>query len=120
MSMGTIYVMTNWLPTLLRDSGLSLNLSAQVSTWFQIGDTLGAVAPGALMDRFDPWRVLAVAYLCGAMALWGVSQVHGHFLLLILCVSVLGMCISGSQVGANVLVASFYSTACRAAGVAWA
>ena len=31
-----------------------------------------------------------------------------------------GFCVSGSQVGANALSASFYPTDCRATGVSWA
>ncbi|WXL27112.1 MFS transporter [Ectopseudomonas mendocina] len=85
-----------------------------------VGLMVFAIALGALMDRYDPWRVLALAYLCGALAMWGVAQLHDQFVLLIFCVAALGMCISGSQVGANVLAASFYPTSGRATGVAWA
>ena len=114
-----IYLITNWLPTLIKDTGLSLSEAALSSAMFQVGGTLGAVLLGAAMDRFDAWRVLAVAYLGGALLMLAISQWYQHFPLLVLCVTAMGFCISGSQVGANVLAAGFYPTTSRATGVAW-
>lgn len=114
-----IYLVTNWLPTLIKDTGLSLPEAALSSAMFQVGGTLGAVLLGAAMDRFDAWRVLTVAYLGGALLMLAISQWYQHFPLLVLCVTAMGFCISGSQVGANALAAGFYPTTSRATGVAW-
>ncbi|AZC51176.1 aromatic acid/H+ symport family MFS transporter [Pseudomonas chlororaphis] len=120
MSLLIIYMMTNWLPLLIKDTGLSLSQAALISAMFQIGGTLGAVSLGASMDRLDPWRVLTLAYLCGAGFLWAIGQYYQSFYPLVLCVAGMGFCISGTQVGANALASGFYPTASRATGVAWA
>jgi AAHS family 4-hydroxybenzoate transporter-like MFS transporter len=120
MSLLIIYMMTNWLPILIKDTGLTLSQAALISAMFQIGGTVGAVCLGATMDRFDPWRVLTFAYVVGAGFLWFIGQFCQDFLFLIIGVAGMGFCISGTQVGANALASGFYPTASRATGVAWA
>ncbi|PVZ42704.1 aromatic acid/H+ symport family MFS transporter [Pseudomonas sp. CC120222-01a] len=120
MSLLIIYGMTNWLPLLVRDTGLSLSQAALVSALFQIGGTLGALCLGAAMDRFDSHQVLVLALLGGAGCLFAIGQCHGNYALLGLSVAGMGFCISGSQVGANALAAAFYPTSSRATGVSWA
>lgn len=120
MSLLIIYMMTNWLPLLINDTGLSLSQAALISATFQIGGTAGAVALGVSMDRLDPWRVLTLAYVCGAGFIWAIGQYYTSFSALVICVAGMGFCISGTQVGANALAAGFYPTASRATGVAWA
>ncbi|MFG0820356.1 MFS transporter [Pseudomonas sp. GLN_3] len=120
MSLLIIYGMTNWLPLLVRDTGLSLSQAALISALFQIGGTLGALCLGAAMDRFEPHNVLMLALLGGAACLFAIGQCHGDYVLLGLSVAGMGFCISGSQVGANALAAAFYPTSSRATGVSWA
>ncbi|MFJ4064555.1 MFS transporter [Pseudomonas sp. NPDC089996] len=120
MSLLIIYGMTNWLPLLVKDTGLSLSQAALISALFQIGGTLGALCLGAAMDRFDPHHVLVLALLGGAGCLFAIGQCHGNYALLGLSVAGMGFCISGSQVGANALAAAFYPTSSRATGVSWA
>lgn len=120
MSLLIIYLLMNWLPTLIHGAGLSMAQAAWVTAMFQVGGTFGAVALGAAMDRLNGYRVLAVAYALGALCILGISQLHDDFTMLVLCVAGVGVCVSGSQVGANALAASFYPTAGRATGVSWA
>ncbi|MFJ4056488.1 MFS transporter [Pseudomonas sp. NPDC089743] len=120
MSLLIIYGMTNWLPLLVKDTGLSLSQAALISALFQIGGTIGALCLGAAMDRFDPHQVLVIALFGGAGCLFAIGQLHDDYVLLGLSVAGMGFCISGSQVGANALVAAFYPTSSRATGVSWA
>jgi AAHS family 4-hydroxybenzoate transporter-like MFS transporter len=87
---------------------------------FQVGGTLGAILLGAAMDRFNPFRVLVCAYITGAFCLMLIGLFHDQFTLLAVGVFGMGFCISGSQVGANALAASFYPTTMRSTGVSWA
>lgn len=120
MSLLIIYGMTNWLPLLIKDTGLTLSEAAMISALFQIGGTLGAIILGAAMDRFNPHYVLVTAYIAGAGFLFGMGQSYDNYLNLAMCVAGMGFCVSGSQVGANALAAAFYPTTSRATGVSWA
>ncbi|WP_022980180.1 aromatic acid/H+ symport family MFS transporter [Ideonella sp. B508-1] len=120
MSLLIIYLLTNWLPTLIKDTGLTLSQAALLTALFQIGGTAGAIGLGAAMDKLNPYRVLTVAYALGALCFGAISQFYTNFMLLGLFVAGVGVFISGSQVGANALAASYYPTGSRATGVAWA
>ncbi|WP_297835876.1 aromatic acid/H+ symport family MFS transporter [Pseudomonas sp.] len=120
MSLLIIYMMTSWLPILIKDTGLQLSQAALIGAMFQVGGTVGAIALGAAMDRFNPFRVLTCAYIAGAFCLMLIGLFHAQYTLLVLGVFGMGFCISGSQVGANALAAGFYPTTMRATGVSWA
>lgn len=120
MGLLIIYLLTNWLPTLIGGTGFSLGEAATISAMFQLGGTLGALLLGSAMDRFDAHRVLSLAYVGGALFILGIASLYHNFALLALCVAGVGFCISGSQVGANALAADFYPTRSRATGVSWA
>lgn len=120
MSLLVIYLLSNWLPTLLRGTGMSLRTAALVTTMFQVGGTAGAIVLGWLMDRFNPHYVLATSYTLAGVFVAVVGSVAATPWLAGLAVFWAGFCVSGSQVGGNALSAAFYPTDCRATGVSWA
>lgn len=120
MCMLIIYLLSSWLPTLIKSTGRSLEDASLVTAMFQVGGTVGAIALGRLMDRFNAQRVLAGAYLVGALFIALIGHSVGSTWLLVLAVFVAGVCASGGQVGANALAAGFYPTSNRATGVSWA
>jgi len=120
MSLLIIYLLSSWLPTLIKSTGVSLKTASLVTTMFQVGGTLGAIALGWLMDRFNPHYVLATSYTLAGVFIAAIGSLTGTPALIGLVVFAAGFFISGSQVGANALSASFYPTDCRATGVAWA
>src|SRR5437867_11213186 len=120
MSLLVIYLLSSWLPTLIKSTGVSLKTASLVTTMFQVGGTLGAIALGWLMDRFNPHYVLAVSYALAGVFIAAIGSLTGTPWLVGMAVFGAGFCISGSQVGANALSANFYPTDCRATGVSWA
>nr|WP_307866866.1 MFS transporter [Variovorax sp. E3] len=120
MSMLIIYLLSSWLPTLLKTTGASLQAAALITMMFQVGGTLGAIALGWLMDRANPHYVLAVAYGLAALFIAAIGSFTATPWLVGTMVFLAGFCVSGGQVGANALSAAFYPTDCRATGVSWA
>ncbi len=120
MCMLIIYMLSSWLPTLIKSTGRTLQDASLVTAMFQVGGTVGAIALGRLMDSFSPQRVLALAYLVGAVFIALIGHTAASTALLVIAVAVAGFCASGGQVGANALAAGFYPTTNRATGVAWA
>ncbi|MDR3468430.1 MAG: aromatic acid/H+ symport family MFS transporter [Xanthobacteraceae bacterium] len=119
-SLLVIYLLSSWLPTLIKSTGVSLATASVVTAMFQVGGTLGAIALGWLMDRFNPQYVLAVCYASAAVFIAAIGSLTASPLLVGIAIFFAGFCISGAQVGANALSASFYPTDCRATGVSWA
>ncbi|MFE1811585.1 MFS transporter [Metapseudomonas otitidis] len=119
MGLVIVYLLTSWLPTLLRDSGASLEQAASIGALFQLGGVLSAVGVGWAMDRFDPHRVIGMFYLLAGVFAWLVGQSLGQMTLLATLVLVAGMCINGAQSAMPSLAARFYPTQGRATGVSW-
>ena len=115
-----IYLLSSWLPTLVKSTGVSLKTASIVTSMFQVGGTVGAISLGWLMDRFKPNSVLAISYALAAVFIAAIGAIAHSPVLVGLAVFGAGYCISGSQVGANAFAASFYPTDCRATGVSWA
>jgi AAHS family 4-hydroxybenzoate transporter-like MFS transporter len=121
MSLLVVYLLTNWMPTLIQQaSGASLASAAFMASMYQVGGTIGAIGVGRLMDRYEPHGVLCAVYLAGALCVIFISLTARTPALMTLAAFGAGFCISGGQVGGNALSAAFYPTASRATGVSWA
>jgi MFS transporter, AAHS family, 4-hydroxybenzoate transporter len=120
MSLLVVYLLSNWMPTLIQRSGLSLRGASLITATFQLGGTVGAIALGRLMDTYNPQRVLGVAYLVAAGFVGLMGALTATPWLMAVAVFGAGFCVSGGQVGANALTAAFYPTSCRTTGVSWA
>jgi MFS transporter, AAHS family, 4-hydroxybenzoate transporter len=119
MGLLVIYLLTGWLPTLMKDSGLSITTAANVTAMFQIGGTIGAILVGWVMDRGRPALVVAAAYLCGALCIGALSMLGVLSAGLTLLVFAAGFCMSGAQTGLNAFAPGCYPTIARATGVSW-
>jgi MFS transporter, AAHS family, 4-hydroxybenzoate transporter len=119
MGLLVIYLLTGWLPTLMKDSGVSMSTAANVTAMFQIGGTIGAIIVGWIMDKSRPALVIAAAYLCGALCILALSVVGVVSIGLTILVFAAGFCMSGAQTGLNAFAPSCYPTIARATGVSW-
>lgn len=119
MSLLIIYLLSSWMPTLLNHRGIDLQRASWVTAAFQVGGTLGALLLGILMDKYNPYRVLAVSYALGAVCIVAIGLNEQGLWLMALAIFGTGIGISGSQVGLNALTATLYPTQCRATGVSW-
>lgn len=119
MGLLVIYLLTGWLPTIMRDAGLSIATAANVTAMFQIGGTIGAVVVGWGMDKARPALVIAAAYLCGGLCVLLLSQMGVVSSALAALVFSVGFCMSGAQTGLNAFAPGCYPTVARATGVSW-
>jgi AAHS family 4-hydroxybenzoate transporter-like MFS transporter len=119
MGLLVIYLLTGWLPTLIKDAGLSVSTAANITALFQIGGTAGAILVGWAMDRVRPTRVIAIAYAAGAACILAVGSAGAHYAGIGLLVGAAGFCMSGAQTGLNAFAPGCYPTMARATGVSW-
>ncbi len=119
MGLLVIYLITSWLPTMMRDAGLGGQNAALVTALFQTGGIVGALLTGWIMDKTSPTRVIAVFYGFGAvciliLGLGGVLSSQLAFWVL-----AAGFFMNGAQTGLNAFAPACYPTAARATGVSW-
>ncbi len=119
MGLAIVYLLTSWLPTLMRDSGASMQQAAFIGGLFQLGGVLSAVGVGWAMDRFNPHKVIGGFYLLAGVFAYAVGQSLGNITLLATLVLAAGMCVNGAQSAMPSLAARFYPTQGRATGVSW-
>jgi AAHS family 4-hydroxybenzoate transporter-like MFS transporter len=119
MGLMVIYLLSGWLPTLIKDAGLPIERAASITALFQLGGTVGALVVGFLMDRWTPNKVIAFAYVGGAVFILFLASGSVGSSLFAAFVLLAGFCMSGAQTGLNAFAPSCYPTAVRATGVSW-
>lgn len=113
------YLLTNWLPTLFKDTGFSGQNAALMTSLFPLGGVLGNLSVGWLMDRFKANRVIACTYLVAAVLVMLVGHGLGHQVWLGTLIFLTGTVVTSAVTSMSALAASFYPTQGRATGVAW-
>jgi AAHS family 3-hydroxyphenylpropionic acid transporter len=111
-----MYMLLNWLPSLLLEQGFSKPQAGMVQMLFNIGGTLGSLLGGLLLDRCNAIKVVLFVYAGLLAALAGVG----------LSVGIVPMASAGFAAGLFVMAAQLvlyalappsYPTAVRATGV---
>lgn len=114
------YQVSSWLPTVITDAGIDAAHAATVGAMLPLGGTIGALINARLMDRMNPFFVLAGSYAVAAISIALIGVAIQEPTWVYVAVFMAGLGLSGAQTGANVLAAGFYNTAARATGVSWA
>lgn len=120
MSLLVFYLLSSWLPLLITTAGFSMADASLMAATLAAGGTIGAIVIGRFMDRFDPHRVLAIAYIIAGGFVILLGATVGTPSLLVASIFGAGFGVAGAQVGVNALAAAYYPTAIRATGVSWA
>ncbi|MDR5824449.1 MULTISPECIES: MFS transporter [unclassified Caballeronia] len=118
MGLVIFYASINWMPILLKESGLAPQTATLISALFPLGG-VGAVLCGVLMDKFNANRIIAVCYVLTAVSVYLIGQAVGNVGLLVLVVFVAGVLMNTAQSSMPALAAAFYPTQGRGTGVAW-
>ena len=119
MSLLDLYLLSNWLPTVLNDLGASISTAAVAGSMLQVGGVVGTVVLGSVIDRFS-FRALALVYFIAIFAVAAIGQLGHSIAFVTMAIFAAGFCIVGGQIAANALAANFYPTSMRATGVGWA
>jgi AAHS family 4-hydroxybenzoate transporter-like MFS transporter len=119
MNLLNLWFLNNWLPTILNDAGIRVETASLITSLFQIGGLVGALALAGLVGRRLTFRILAVTYLIAAIFIFLIGTAGASIPLLVLTVFASGVGVIGGQTVSNALSADFYPTAIRATGVGW-
>jgi AAHS family 4-hydroxybenzoate transporter-like MFS transporter len=119
MGLMIFYLLTSWLPLLIRETGASIRQASLITALFPLGGGIGVLIIGWLMDRMNPHKVVAVGYLLTALFVCAIGYVYTDPILMAVTVFIAGTCMNGAQSSMPALAAGFYPTQGRATGVAW-
>lgn len=111
-----VYLLLNWLPTLLNNAGLSNENALLATVLVNTGGGVGAITWGVLLDRFGGFRVMSGAGVAAAAALIVLGFGHTQPALLVVALIVAGACTMGAMPGLYAVIGSVYPTAIRSTG----
>ncbi|WP_042958886.1 MFS transporter [Erwinia tasmaniensis] len=119
MGLFLVYLIGSWLPSLVKDVGLTVSQAALVTAIYQAGGTVGSLFAGWMMDRFNANLALAAIYFSGAIATVCIGYAPADTMTLSIIAFCSGFCLNGANTGMNALSASYYPTHARATGSSW-
>ncbi|MBX9444173.1 MFS transporter [Dickeya chrysanthemi] len=114
-----VYLLGSWLPTVIKEAGMSVTEATIITALYQAGGTFGSLFAGWLMDKVNPHLALGVIYAAGGAATAMIGVTHAHFVLLAIVAFSSGFCLNGANTGMNALSARYYPTEARATGSGW-
>ncbi len=115
LTLVVLYLMLNWLPTLVVDKGFTRADGATASLAFNLTSIVGALLLGLVIDRFGfRWPLLAT-YVVLAVVMQGLSQASAIGPILVLS-GLAGFLVIGAQYALYALAPAYYGPAVRAAG----
>jgi MFS transporter, AAHS family, 4-hydroxybenzoate transporter len=120
MCLLVLLLLVQWLPSLLRDAGMPLQTAIVTTVGFNVGGMLAPPVLGGLMDRFNPYLILACAFVATATFIAIAGNSVSSQTILMPAVFFAGAGVSGTQSSLNALAGTLYQTAIRSTGVGWA
>jgi MFS transporter, AAHS family, 4-hydroxybenzoate transporter len=120
MNLLNLWFLNNWLPTIMNDAGIKVETASLITSLFQIGGLVGALALAGALGRRISFGILAVTYLAAAIFIFLIGNAGASIPLLVMTVFASGIGVIGGQTVSNALTADFYPTAIRSTGIGWA
>lgn len=114
-----VYLLANWLPLIVRDSGMTLSQAAIIGALFQAGGAIGNFSVGWFMDRFEHHTVVRWQCFIGMVTLVVLYFVPQTMAFLGPIILVLGTTVNSQTSAVNALTTSFYPTQMRSTGTSW-
>jgi MFS transporter, AAHS family, 4-hydroxybenzoate transporter len=112
-----MYLLVNWLPSLLNLIGTSLSVATLSTAMLNLGGIAGALVLSRLLSRGDGLLVLSSAFVGGAAALVLIARAEGNVAMMLTGATLAGTIIVGGQIAMNAITASYYPAHIRSTGV---
>ncbi len=117
MNLLNLYLLSNWLPTIIRDSGYSNTIAVNSGSIFQVGGVVGTLVLGLAIRRMGFTLTLSMCFAVACLSIAAIGQPYLTLALLFVFIFTAGFGIPGSQAGLNSFSATYYPTELRATGV---
>lgn len=119
MGLVIYYLLTSWMPTLMREAGFTLRQAALMTASLSLGAGIGPLLCGWVMDKINATLVVAGAFFLTGIFVWITSSYTGSVVALFWLIFVTGIFLTAALTSMPVLAATYYPTRGRASGVAW-
>ena len=117
-SFACLYFLISWIPKMVTELGLSLELGIYSGTVFNIGAFFGIVAQGYFSSKFGLKKIISIFLIVTFIIMTQIQHFFGSDWMLLIF-GVLGFTIQGGFVGLYSVAARIYPTEFRTTGVGW-
>ena len=114
-----LYFLSNWLPTILKDTGLTIPMAVLAGSALHVGGTVASLMFGWIIDLTSFRRVLIPCFVVAAASIFLIGHSGVNLPLVFVAVTAAGMCVIGGQSSLVVLAGNSYPTTLRATGIGW-
>ncbi len=108
--------LNTWLPKIMQESGYGLTSALSFTLVLSVGQIIGSLLGGYLVDKIGHRNVLVSMLLIGAICFVALSLTSNVILLYVL-IALGGACTGGTQNLANPYISEFYPKEIRSTGV---
>lgn len=117
MALIILYLLLNWLPTLLKDNGMTAQQAAFAQIIFNVGGAIAALSMGSLL--IGRWRMpsLIAVFIGVPVMLYALSMIGSDFLIAGIVVFLLGLAVLSQQAFLYATAPASYPTWIRGVGV---
>lgn len=119
MSLLVFYLLTSWMPVMLKQVGFSIEQYSLLAAVFPFGGVFGAIIIGYCMDKFHPNKTLMTAYFVSVVLFAITGLVGSNFILLGISIFLSGAGLVGAQSSLLALTSLNYPVQGRATGTSW-
>jgi AAHS family 3-hydroxyphenylpropionic acid transporter len=116
-SLLSLYILLNWLPTLMGDLGLAKSAASLVSLLFNLGAAAGVLILAELLDRERRRQTVGLWYLGLAVSIVALAMVKSGFLAAAVAGFAIGFFVSSVPLPLYGLAPCYYPVSIRGAGV---
>ncbi len=121
LAMGNIALLANWLPTYFQElGGMPIQQFAKYMMIGFAGGVFGTLTMGWLMDRMNPYTLIAAFFLVDAVAIAALGVLPAGTVIFVIGLVVWNYCQVGGQTGINTLATLAYPSHMRSSGMGWA
>lgn len=121
LSLGNIAILANWLPTFFLElGGIPIQQFAISAMIAFAGGAAGTLMMGWLMDRVNPYWLVAAFFMLDALTLFGMGQLPFGTAAFLGAMIAWNYSQVGGQTGINTLATLNYPPELRSSGVGWA
>lgn len=121
LSLGNIALLANWMATFFQElGGIPIQVFAISAMISFAGGATGTLIMGFLMDRMNPYWLIAGFFFVEAIALFMLGQVPFSSALFLGALIAWNFTQVGGQTGLNNLATLSYPTELRSSGIGWA
>ena len=121
LAMGNIALLANWLPTYFQElGGVPIQEFAKYMMIGFLGGALGTLTMGRLMDKVNPYTLIAGFFLLDAVAIGSLGYLPPATVAFVIGLVVWNFCQVGGQTGINTLATLGYPPEMRSSGIGWA